>query len=377
MKKTTEFLQNYEGTSYEVGEQIASFVLSQPSLLQTVLLPKGTYPQDKLLEIQALLDLHCPGINEEIKGFSDTLSITPEQVLFYAMTYLERGCSLMALLPCKTNENHTLMARNYDFNDSMEEMCFAYTNINGKHKYIASTLNLFGRCDGMNEHGLAVCKASIGLPVGNFEGGQKAGTTGFSFWVVVRSILENCKTVRQAIDWTMAAPIGYNINLLLANSDEIALVESINGNKSFRMLREKEVTAENPETFLSATNHVVLPELKKYELMKIENSSIRNKRIHETLSAQHKVSKASLKKLLSTSYPEGLCCHYYPEFFGTLRSMIFDCENKTVEVAFGSPQANRWHTFPVAKLPTENITVSLPIEKANTNFYAISPENAP
>ncbi|MDR2023370.1 MAG: C45 family peptidase [Hungatella sp.] len=103
------------------------------------------------------------------------------------------------------------MAKNYDFNDEMKEMCFAYTNITGKYKYIGSTLNPFGRCDGMNECGLAVCKASNGLPASNFEGGQKAGVTGFSFWIVVRSILENCHTVKEAIAWTMAAPIGYKI----------------------------------------------------------------------------------------------------------------------------------------------------------------------
>ena len=60
-------------------------------------------------------------------------------------------------------------------------MCFAYTAIEEKYSYIGSTLHLFGRGDGMNEHGLAVCQAGNGLPVGNFEGAQKAGVTGFSF----------------------------------------------------------------------------------------------------------------------------------------------------------------------------------------------------
>ncbi|WP_349948673.1 hypothetical protein ABFV83_09740 [Lacrimispora sp. BS-2] len=132
MKEIKAHLKNFEGTNYEVGKKIGEWVLLQPDLLQKVLLPPKVYPENKLIQITDLLDKYCSGINDE-----------------------------------------------------MEEMCFAYTNITGKYKYIGSTLNLFGRCDGMNEYGLAVCKASNGLPVGNFEGGQKAGVTGFGLLFAV------------------------------------------------------------------------------------------------------------------------------------------------------------------------------------------------
>ncbi|WP_274600593.1 C45 family autoproteolytic acyltransferase/hydolase [Clostridium beijerinckii] len=141
--------------------------------MKKIILPPNAYPQSKLKEIFTLLDRYCSGVNEEIEGFVDTVGISKEQAIFYAMTYLERGCSLMSAVPNKIENGHTLMARNYDFNDEMEEMCFAYTAIRGKYRYIGSTLNLFGRCDGMNEYGLAACKASNGLPVGNFEGDRK------------------------------------------------------------------------------------------------------------------------------------------------------------------------------------------------------------
>lgn len=218
MKTTKTTLKNFIGTNYHVGEIIGQWILSRPDLLQKAIMPPNTYPHNKQLEIENLLECYCNGVNEEIQGFADTVKITKEQAMFYAMTYLERGCSLMAALPSKTQNGHTLMARNYDFNDDMEEMCFAYTAIDGKYRYIGSTLNLFGRCDGMNEHGLAVSIACNGIPVGNFEGGLKAGVTSFSFWVAVRSILEQCKTVDEAIAWTMDIPLGFNINLILADN---------------------------------------------------------------------------------------------------------------------------------------------------------------
>ncbi len=277
MDKTKVVFKNFSGTNYDVGTQIGQWVLATPKLLKQVILPPHAYPHDNFIKIVDLLDTYSQGINEEIRGFSDTIGVSPEQALFYAMTYLERGCSLMAMLPSKSKNSHTLMARNYDFNNELEEMCFAFTNIKGKYRYIGSTLNLFGRCDGMNEHGLAVCKASNGLPVGNFEGGQKAGVTGFSFWVVVRSILENCKTVQEAIEWTMNAPIGYNINLMLAdNTNKIAVLQCIDGHKAYKLLDEN-----SEEAFLSVTNHALLEDVKPYEKMIIESSIVRNDKIVE------------------------------------------------------------------------------------------------
>lgn len=367
MKKTIVYLKNFVGTSYEVGVQIGKWVLSTPNLLEQVLLPPNAYPYDKLREIVDLLDCYCQGINEEIKGFSDTIGVSTEQVLFYAMTYLERGCSLMAALPKKTENGHTLMARNYDFNDEMEEMCFTFTDIKGKYRYIGSTLNLFGRCDGMNEHGLSVCIASNGLPVGNFDGGQKAKVTGFSFWIVVRSILENCKNIEQAIEWTMDAPISFNVNLMLADScNKIALLQCVDGHKAYKILDDS-----IDKTYLSTTNHVLLEDIKLYEKKVIENSVIRNNRIIKLFEENEQISKNDIKTLLSTSYPDGLCCHYYKEFFGTLRSMVFDVTDKTIEMTFGSPQYNKWHTFAVEELSTKEIEVILPYKKASLGFYKV------
>lgn len=365
MEKTKVNLKNFVGTSYEVGTQIGKWVLSTPDLLQRVLLPPNAYPHDKFTKIFNLLDCYCSGINEEIKGFSDTIGASAEQVLFYAATYLERGCSLMAALPQKIENGHTVMARSYDFNDEMEEMCFAFTDIKGKYRHMGSTLNLFGRCDGMNEHGLAVCQASNGIPVGNFEGGQKAGVTGFSFWIVVRSILENCKYVEEAIEWTMAAPIGFNVNLMLADSyNKIALFQCVDGHKAYKIL-----DGNTDEVYLSSTNHVLLEDIKPYERMLIENSVIRNDRIVKLFNENRLISKNDIKTLLSTSYPDGLCCHYYKEFFGALRSMVFDVTDKTIEMTFGSPQANEWQTFSVGVLDEKEIEVILPQEKANPDFY--------
>ncbi len=165
----------------------------------------------------------------------------------------------------------------------------------------------------------------------------------------------------------MSAPIGYNINLMLADSsNKIGLLQCIDGHKAYKLL-----DAYSQEAFLSVTNHALLDDIKPYEKMIIENSVVRNQRIMEMFTEKKQLTKNDMKVLLSTSYPEGLCCHYYKEFFGTLRSMIFDVNDKTIEMTFGSPQANEWRTFSVEPLKMQEIEIILPQEKAGPDFYKI------
>lgn len=367
MRETKQYFKNFVGTNYEIGQKIGEWVESESKLLDRLLIPPNIYPETKYQEISSLLDAFCPGITEEIRGFSDKLNVQPSQVIFYAMTYLEKGCSLIGMLPTKSENGHTIMARNYDFNDEMEEMCFAYTEIKGKYKYVGSTLNIFGRSDGMNEHGLSVGKASNGLPVGNFEGGLKPNITGLSFWIVVRSILENCKNVDEGVKLAMRMPIAYNLNLMLADkSGKIAILQCIDGHKDYKI-----IDATSDENFLSCTNHTLLEKIKPYEKTLIESSIIRNNSIANTLSKRKVISENTIKKLLSTPYPDGLCCHYYKEFFGTLRSVIFDATEGLTQVAFGAPDVNKWRTFKVEQLIERDITIKMPDEKAPREFYKV------
>ena len=96
----------------------------------------------------------------------------------------------------------------------------------------------------------AACRCFSFVQLSNFRA-QKAGVTGFQLWIVVRSILENCKTVDEAVHWAMDAPIGFNINLMLADScDRIALLQCIDGHKSYEIL-----DGSSDKTYLTSTNH--------------------------------------------------------------------------------------------------------------------------
>ena len=367
MNQTTAKYLNLSGTPYEVGEQLANWVKTSPELLQKVLLP-NSLPEASLDEINVLLDSQCEGVREEIKGFAETLQIELGQVMYYAMTYLERGCSLMGCTPQKSMDGHTLLAFTFDFNDKLEDIALFDTAINGKYRHTGSVSNLFGRSNGMNEHGLSICQASNGMPVGNFEGGLKSAVTGLHFWAIIRNLLETCKTVTEALSVLDETPIGYNMNLMLADSTgTITLFETLAGKKAY-----KTILKSDEKGYLCATNHTVLYDLQKYETGKLKNSVHRLDLISKLFETNDKVSKSDMQKLITMAYPEGLCCHYYQGFFGLLNTAVFDITEKSIEISFGSPQRNPWRKFMVGQNYSDNsFDVILPYEAPPEGFYDI------
>ena len=58
------------------------------------------------------------------------------------------------------------------------------------------------------------------------------------------------------------------------------------------------------------------------------------------------VAKEDIRSLLSTMNPEGLCHHFYKEYFGTMYGFVADPVDGTLDVCFGSPATNpTWTTF--------------------------------
>jgi predicted choloylglycine hydrolase len=355
-----------KGSSFEAGKTLGSIAGGIPELTQFMKLKEPFLSRQEEKQMLQLFDEFCPGLNEEIEGFAEELNIPAVQVMYYAMTYLRPGCSQMAILPSITDNGHTLMARNYDFNDAVEEMTLATTRINGKYAHIGSSIMQFGRADGMNEHGLAVSQSSAGLPVGNFEFAAKPAITGLQFWAVIRSVMENCRNVEEVIHWTKDMPIAYNINLIAACPDGSAvLLETFNGKKAY-----KRIDKDTKEQFIHSTNHVHLPELKAFAPMSMKNSLVRYKLIEETLSSMDRISMEDLKKLLTVKYPAGLRCNFYDDYFGCIRSMVFDVTDGIVYICFGTPADNKWYAFRVSDdVMQESYPVSMERAAAPDGFY--------
>ncbi|SCY46200.1 C45 family autoproteolytic acyltransferase/hydolase [Alkaliphilus peptidifermentans] len=341
MEQLKMYYRELIGSNYEVGKQLGEYFKQVPAFIQNQIAGDFQLTNEEEKSMRALFDTYCPGINEELAGYSEALGIDLKKTIYYAMTYLRPGCSQMALLPSKTEKGHVLLARNYEFNEAFEDNTFCLTKIQGRYAHIGSTIALFGRTDGMNEWGLGVSQSSAGLPVANIKYARKPAIVGLQFWAVIRALLENCKDVDEAIDYVKDMPIAYNINLIVADrKGKATLIETLEGRKAFKSI---DSTAE--EQYLHSTNHMHLEELKAIEPKSMRHSVVRYKLIKNTLDTKKQVTKDDIKTLLSTEYPKGLCCHYYEEFFGTLRGIIFDLTEGKAEVCFGSTALNKWHSF--------------------------------
>jgi hypothetical protein len=99
----------------------------------------------------------------------------------------------------------------------------------------------------------------------------------------------------------------------------------------------KRIGPDSAEQFLFSTNHYFLPGMVKYQEYAgdwiLRNSKRRFELIDGQLSqASPNISRETVRGLLSKEIYEGVCGHYYTDYFGTLFSVIYDLTDLKAEV---------------------------------------------
>ena len=367
MQQIQGYFSYIEGTRYEAGYQQGEFAKKHSHFLQGILLNEPL-PEDQWKEAAALLEQYCPGITEEIDGFCAALEVPPSLVSYYASSALHSGCSHCAILPAKTENRHTYMLRNYDLSPNVDDMRLCSTSIEKAYKHTGFSVFLFGRTEGMNEHGLCVTFSACGMPVGNAPGMRPPRASGLQFWAVVRALLEQCRNVSEALQLVKEMPIASNMNLIICDPHgHAALVETFDGHKAIREVGD---TSQAP--YIAATNHPLFADIEQLEPGKLNHSVIRQHILQQFLEQPGSVSIEDLQSLVSTEYPQGLAVHNYNQWFGTLRSMLFDLDDRTINICFGSPIDNPWYTVPVGgKMPVDQVQVTVRHHDYAPDFWQI------
>ena len=355
-----------KGNPYQVGRIQAEAVKHIPQFVGFLGSGAGKFTKEQFKRVSSQMEFFCPGIVAEMQGFADGLGIPLENMVYCAYTYLPKGrCSQFALLPARTESDKTLVGRSYEFGVDTEDLRLCTMHVDKKYSFIGSSLIFFGFTEGMNEHGLVISQTAGGLPVGLESGMRAPIDDGFQFWFVIRAVLERCKTVDEAIELIKEIPMCGNPILLAADkTGEAALIEVFGDHKAV-----KKINAQSAEQMIGSTNHFTLPEMEPYRDPVWLNSQTRYDAIQARLSGPQKVSKQAIKSLLSDEYPNGLACHFYEEWFGTLRSMIFDPQAGEIDMCFGSPVEGAWYRIgfdtPMASYP-----IQLPLKKMPQGFMA-------
>jgi predicted choloylglycine hydrolase len=91
-------------------------------------------------------------------------------------------------------ERKPLLGRSYEMAPNDEDRILITSRINRRAKSIGLSTIIFGRLEGINEHGLAATMSvSIAPP-------QRENSKGFDFWVFMRAVLDTCYSVAEALN---------------------------------------------------------------------------------------------------------------------------------------------------------------------------------
>ncbi|SHE15114.1 Predicted choloylglycine hydrolase [Chlamydia abortus] len=281
-----------------------------------------------------LIDKICPGFVDEVQGFADEVGVEPEKILCYANSYRNSPhCCQFAVLPSNTSDGHFYVGRSYEY-FVRDERSLCITRVTGKPKHMGFSLQNAGRMDGMNEYGLVVSMSSTAYL-------KPLDGNGCEFWVAIRAILDRCKDVYEAQCLLEEMPLCTNANFLVADAAHNASVFEV---ASFAADKHRMSVRKPFGGLLVATNHYESHEMKEFDEPHFWHSEMRYSSVWNSLLREAPcIDGGEIRELLTTSYPNGPCCHFYSSGMGTLRSMLFDITEKKLKVSFGPPDMNPWH----------------------------------
>ncbi len=370
-----------EGTPYEVGRLQGEMLKDDPvraNYLTPTLPFLKQYTRREAHQALAYFEKYCPGIGEEVQGAADAFGVPLEDVAFLGGRSMKndssnipvdetvsRGgshCSHFAVLPSAAENARPLVGRSMEFSPAECEMRLCTTRVRGQAAHVGFSDMIFGRIDGINEHGLCVTE-SWGAPNVWLAG------EGVPHFVVVRALLDRCKTVAQALDVIAGIPIAWCTNFVVADRcGEAALIEVAYAHRAV-----KRIGPGSQEQFVWATNHYTLPTMIAHDAGRMRQSVARHKTIESRLrSAVPHVNKEAIRAILSEPIPKGVCVHHYAGGLGTLWSMIFDLMDASAEICFGAPSSERnlWHYFDLqGPVGATEYRAYLPDEPAAPGFW--------
>jgi predicted choloylglycine hydrolase len=181
--------------------------------------------------------------------------------------------------------------------------------------------------DGYNEHGLAIGLTFI--PPKIIKPGLNAG-------ILLRYILEKCKTVKEALVALRFLPISSAQTLtMIDKTGEMSVVEC-------NCEKMVVIEPEEDDKYIVSTNQFVSPEMRHYEILNFLDSEVRYEVADKALRTAKTCSVDLAEKILGGKY--GFMCQYESRKFGfdTLWSTVYDLKNDRIFRAEGNPSKARF-----------------------------------
>ena len=199
------------GSSYDVGKQLAEAFLKTARGRAYARRKERRPFAFSVRNAEAALKSWAPNIWEELHGLVGGLKIPLERaVAEYSngrLRYPPRGCSAVM--------SAGLYGRNYDYDVRRYDRILLAVQPKGVHASIGFSDRFTGRVDGMNEHGLCVGLHQVS------EAGARPGLVCI---LIVRIVLDQCATTREAVALLRRIPHGLSFNYSLMDAGGSAAV---------------------------------------------------------------------------------------------------------------------------------------------------------
>jgi predicted choloylglycine hydrolase len=263
-----------------------------------------------------------PEVVEEMQGLADGLELSFSEFAgwifcIYCYEY-QQGCTCFA---CEDDTN-IIFGRNSDFFTEIRNVCESALYLPDKgYQFIGNSTAVVQMEDGYNEHGLAIGLTLIFPRV--IKPGLNAG-------LLLRYILEKCRTVKEALKALYLLPI--------SSSQAFTMIDKTGEMVVVECNCEKIVVIEPQagEHFVVSANHFVSPEMQHYERLCFINAKERYEVARHALQTNILCSFELARSILSGKY--GFMCQYERKWgFDTLWSAIYDIRNDRIFRAEGNP----------------------------------------
>lgn len=313
-------------THYEAGYKWGRLLLKNGKKLDHC--PTFALTTDKFVFAEACLkeyQTYFPEVLDEIQGIADGNEVparTLHALLFCMYCFaFDNKCTCFAF----STADEIVFARNSDFLVSLEKLYMncLYRLENG-YAFNGNTTAFVQMEDGVNQHGLAVGLTFVYPHI------RKPG---FNAGMLLRYLLEKCKTTAEAVNELHRLPIASAQALTLADkSGEIAVVEC--NPCSIEVIRPRV-----GEMFVAAANNFNSEKMQPYRNPKIDDwrSDERYQTVHSALTQnKDRYAVAFAKDILSGKY--GFMCQYNrKQNADTVWSVVYDLKRKQLWRAEGNP----------------------------------------
>lgn len=316
----------FKGTHYEAGYKWGALLEKNGIKLNHC----ATYEVDNTRlkfgkECRELFEKYYPEIIEEVKGIADGNNTSFEYLcgmLFSMYCFgFDNKCTCFAI----NNKDQILFGRNSDFLVSLEKL---YMNciyrLNDVYAFNGNTTAFIQMEDGVNEEGLAVGLTFV-YP--------KLVKPGFNAGILVRYILEKCKTTQEAIATIKTLPIASQQTITLVDKNgDIAVIEC-NCEKVII------IRPASGEDFVATANNFNSREMEIYQTNQIDDwrACERYETAKNALSNnKDQYSLDFAMNLLGGKY--GFMCQYDRKTNAdTVWSVVYDLKNNQIWRVEGNP----------------------------------------